>query len=206
MPKCLNSVSVVRLVKQATFCHSLEQAKQRFFIALLPPQEIQNHANQVKQLFAERYNSRGAQKSPPHITLQPPFEWSAEAVPYMEACLLKFANVREPVPITLSGYGAFVPRVIYINVLKTCELLTLQTDLRAYLETTLGIVDPVSAQRPFAPHMTVAFRDLTRQNFNAAWPEFQHQMLQFDFISTQLTLLIHNGQQWDVSTEFSFLA
>jgi 2'-5' RNA ligase len=47
----------------------------RFFIALLPPQMIQDYANQIKQYFAEQYTSQGAQKSPPHITLQPPFVW-----------------------------------------------------------------------------------------------------------------------------------
>ena len=187
-------------------CRSLEQAQHRFFIALLPPSEIQDHANQVKQLFAERYNSRGAQKAPPHITLQPPFEWPLEALSLLKDCLCKFAATRSPVPVILLGYGAFVPRVIYINVLKTPELLTLQTDLIAYLETTLGIVDPVSMQRPFSPHMTVAFRDLTPQNFKAAWPEFQHQQLQFEFTSAQLTLLIHDGKRWNLSAEFPFLA
>jgi len=58
-----------------------------------------------------------------------------------------FAHNRKSVPVTLNGFGAFPPRVIYINVLKTQELLTLQTDLMAHLETLLGIVDPVSKTR-----------------------------------------------------------
>lgn len=189
-----------------SICTSLEKAKHLFFIALLPPQEIQDYANGVKQVFAERYNSRRAQKSPPHITLQPPFEWPQEAVPSLEESLSKFASTRKPVPVTLSGYGAFAPRVIYINVLKTPELLSLQSDLMAHVEATLGIVDPASKQRPFAPHMTVAFKDLTRQNFKAAWPEFQHQQLHFDFIASCLTLLMHDGQRWNVSCEFSFVS
>lgn len=182
----------------------MEKGKHLFFIALLPPQEIQDYANGVKQIFAERYASRHAQKSPPHITLQPTFEWSLEALPHLEECLSKFASTQTPVPIVLSGYGAFVPRVIYINVLKTLGLLTLQKELMAHLEANLGIVDPVSKQRPFAPHMTVAFKDLTRQNFKAAWPEFQQQQLQFEFMASCLTLLVHDGQQWNVSAEFSF--
>lgn len=178
--------------------------KNRFFIALLPPPEIQDYTNQIKQHFADRYASRGAQKSPPHITLQPPFEWSAEQVPVLEQCLSRFVNERESVPVTLNGFGAFPPRVIYINVLKTQELLTLQTDLMAHLETVLEIVDPVSKTRAFSPHMTVAFRDLTRQNFKAAWPEFQQRQLQFEFTADYLTLLLHDGKRWNVSAEFPF--
>lgn len=125
-------------------------------------------------------------------------------MPDLEACLSRFASGRKAVPVILRGFGAFPPRVIYINVLKTQELLALQFDLMAHLETQLGIVDPVSQTRTFSPHMTVAFRDLTKQNFKAAWPEFQQRQLDLEFTATQLTLLIHDGKRWNTSTEFSF--
>lgn len=177
----------------------------RFFIALLPPPDIQDYVNQIKQYFAERYGSRAAQKSPPHITLQPPFEWLEEEVPALKQCLSTFVNNREPVRVTLSGFAAFPPRVIYINVLKTEELLSLQTDLMAHLETILGIVDPVSKSREFSPHLTVAFRDLKQQNFKTAWAEFQQQQLQFEFIADYLTLLLHDGKRWNVYDDFCLL-
>ena len=182
----------------------MAQSKSRFFIALLPPQEIQDCVKEIQQYFGDRYASYGAQKSPPHITLQPPFEWLPEQVPVLEQCLSTFALNRESVPVTLNRFGAFPPRVIYVNVLKTQELLTLQTDLMAHLETLLGIGDPVSKTRAFSPHMTVAFRDLTRQNFKAAWPEFQQRQLHFEFTSGYLTLLLHDGKRWNVSAEFPF--
>ncbi len=177
----------------------------RFFIALLPPPDIQVQVNAIKQHFSDRYDSRAALKSPPHITLQPPFKWLSANLPALKQCLSTFANHREPVPVQLSGFAAFPPRVIYINVLKTQELLMLQTDLMGYLETVLEIVDPVST-RSFSPHMTVAFRDLTRQNFKAAWTEFQQQALQFEFRANYLTLLLHDGKRWNVSNEFPFLS
>ena len=180
----------------------MDKTKSRFFIALLPPQEIQDSVNEIKQHFADCYASRAAQKSPPHITLQPPFEWETASVPVIEECLRKFAGERSPVPVTLSGFSAFPPRVIYINVLKTPELLTLQKELMADVEASLGIVDPVSKTRPFAPHMTVAYRDLTKPNFRAGWSEFQHRQLQFDFTATHITLLIHDGKRWNIHSEF----
>jgi 2'-5' RNA ligase len=108
------------------------------------------------------------------------------------------------VPIILKGFGAFAPRVIYINVVKTPEPMCLQGDLMAHMEESLGIVDSVSKTRPFAPHMTVAFQDLTKQNFRAAWTEFQHRELEFKFTVSQLTLLIHDGKRWNVSRNFAF--
>jgi 2'-5' RNA ligase len=177
-----------------------------YFIALLPPQDIQDYANQVKQYFADNYASRHAQKSPPHITLQPPFEWVDSKVDLLEDCLRDFARGRHTVPITLSGYGAFIPRVIYIDVVKSPELLTLQAELMAHLETNLGIIDEVGKKRPFAPHMTVAFKDLTKQNFKAAWPEFENRDLHFEFTASFLTLLLHDGRRWNIKTEFPFLS
>ncbi|MEH1780080.1 MAG: 2'-5' RNA ligase family protein [Nostoc sp.] len=176
----------------------------RFFVALLPPQDIQDYANQIKQYFADRYTSRGALKSPPHMTLQPPFEWADANLPLLEASLKEFASGQQPVAITLKGFDAFAPHVIYINVVKSQELLTLQADLMAYTESNLGVVDKVSKSRLFAPHITVAFRDLTKQNFKAAWPEFEKRQLHFEFTTDKLTLLLHDGRRWNIKSEFAF--
>ncbi|KAB8334012.1 2'-5' RNA ligase family protein [Scytonema tolypothrichoides VB-61278] len=178
------------------------QSQRLYFIAFLPPQDIQDYANQIKQYFADKYASRHAQKSPPHITLQPPFKWADAEVLRLEECLKDFASDRESVPITLSGFGTFAPRVIYINVVRSLELMTLYSDLIAYLESNLRIVDKVGKTRPFAPHMTVAFRDLSRQNFKAAWSEFEKQQLHFEFTASDLKLLLHDGKRWNVKSEF----
>jgi 2'-5' RNA ligase len=182
----------------------LSTANGRFFIALLPSQAIQDYANEVKQVFVDRYNSRAALKSPPHITLQPPFEWSVEALPLFNQRLSEFAAQVAPIPITLSGFGAFVPHVVYINVIKSASLLTLQAALSSHLETSLGIVDAVGKTRSFTPHITVGFRDLTPENFKLAWAEFQHRPLELEWTATQLTLLRHDGQRWTVANEFPF--
>jgi len=182
----------------------LSAATARFFIALLPSQAIQDEVNAIKQVFVDRYNSRAALKSPPHITLQPPFEWSLEAITGLSETLREFAVQTLPMPIALSGFGAFVPRVIYINVIKSSPLLMLQTALATHLETSLGIVDAVGKARSFTPHMTVGFRDLTKENFKLAWAEFQHRPFEVEWLATHLTLLQHDGQRWTVHSEFPF--
>ena len=184
----------------------MSQTNDRFFIALLPSQAIQDYANEVKQVFVDRYNSRAALKSPPHITLQPPFEWRTAAHSNLSETLSEFAAQFAPIPITLSGFGAFVPRVVYINVIKSAALLTLQAALMHRLEESLGIVNLSAKTRSYAPHMTVGFRDLTPENFRTAWAEFQSQPLELEFTATHLTLLQHDGHRWRVDAEFPFLA
>lgn len=173
----------------------------RFFIALMPPQAIQDHAQQIVQELGDRYHTRTA-KAPPHITLHPPFLWQSSAVAELEICLSRFAHTQPQIPIVLSGFGAFAPRVLFINVLKTVELLQVQANLMAELEKHLGIVDAVAQRRPFAPHLTIASRNLTRQTYRQAWSELQPRSVDFQFVGDRLTLLIHDGQRWQVQSEF----
>ena len=153
-----------------------------YFIALLPPQHIHHYPNQIKQHFAENYSSHNAHKSPPHFTLQSPFDWQDDNIAPLESCLQNFvAFPQESIPITLNNLGAFAARVIYIHVNKNEELLALKTKLMAHMEDELGIVDPVSKKCSFTPHMNVAFRDLTKQNFKLAWQHLKAQELYFQF-------------------------
>ncbi|HAC64231.1 MAG TPA: 2'-5' RNA ligase [Cyanothece sp. UBA12306] len=180
----------------------MKLSKKRFFIALLPPQEVQEKATEIKQYFAQFYHSKAALKSPPHITLQPPFEWELEDLSRLEKQLDKFCQFHSSIPMILDGFSAFKPRVIYINVVKTPELLTIQKNLMSELELSLDIVHEVSKSRPFNPHLTVAFRDLTKSNFAQAWAEFKDKKFYFEFLIDHLTLLIHNGKMWEVYKNF----
>ena len=176
-----------------------------YFIALLPPQEIQDFATGIKQYFADNYDSKHAFKSPPHITLQPPFEWDSSQIIELEDCLEKFVIGRSSIPIILDGYNAFAPRVIYIDVVQSADLMNLQFELMSNLETNLGIVDKVGKSRGFTPHMTVAFKDLKKSQFKAAWNEFENKELHFEFTASKLTLLNHENKKWNISKEFDFV-
>jgi 2'-5' RNA ligase len=186
-----------------TACATL---RDRYFIALLPPQEMQDYANQVRQYFSDRYNSRKAFSSPPHITLIPPFDWN-QGPESIQQALTAFAQTTAPFTIRLSGFGHFPQNVIYINVLKDGPLLSLQSHLADHCRETLGLTSRYSNQivdRPFVPHMTVAFRDLTTENFNHAWIEFESKLLglsnqsdqSYQFLGDRLTLLKYDGQVW----------
>jgi 2'-5' RNA ligase len=175
-----------------------------FFIALLPPPEIQSEVTQIKQYFAKNYDSRHALKSPPHITLQSPFKWLTSDLKRLDQSLKTFAAQQAGFPVTLSGFNAFPPRVIYIDVVKTPALMNLQNNLVTDLQDNLGDFNSRSNPDNFTPHMTVAFRDLSRKNFRVGWTEFQNKPIQFEFESSQLTLLIHTGKDWQVHQEYIF--
>lgn len=173
-------------------------------MALLPPLAIQKEANQIKHHFAEVYNSKAALKSPPHITLQPPFYWEITRLGELKKVLEELAQHQAFILIILDGFAAFKPRVIYINVLKTPELLSLQKELMLQLESSLNIVHKVAKHRPFTPHITVGFKDLTKANFYQAWEEFKERPFDSQFNASKLTLFQHNGKKWEIDPEFCF--
>lgn len=177
-----------------------DEFKSRFFVALLPPLEVEQYADRVIRELGDRYATSTA-KASPHVTLQPPFEWSLGQVEALETCLAAFATGQSSPLVKLSGFGAFRPRVLFINVVQTPELLALQSALQQHLQAELNIVNP-NADRPFAPHITVASRHLTPLSFQQAWAQLQARPVEFEFSSDRLTLLVHTGQQWLVRSTF----
>ena len=178
--------------------------KARFFLALLPPPQVQAYATELKEYFRDRYSSKAALSSPPHITLQPPFEWPDDECDRLQTTLANFSLQQVSIPIELFRFGSFPPRVIYIAVKSTPELMTLQMHLNQYLKESLDIIHPQSHTRPFCPHLTVAFRDLKTAAFRQAWLEFEQREVQFSFLAHELTLLIHTGSCWEAHTTFHF--
>ncbi|MBT9310742.1 2'-5' RNA ligase family protein [Leptothoe kymatousa] len=174
---------------------------QKFFIALLPPPEVQTSIHQIKEYFAEHYGSRKAFNSPPHITLQAPFELSSpRQLTVLTDGLRIFVMEREKIAIALRNFAAFPPKVIYVDVVQSPGLMSLQSDLAQLMTHQHGITE--RHYRSFCPHMTVAFRDLTPAAFHQAWPEFQHKPLAVDFTAQQVTLLRHDGQRWQIHQEY----
>jgi 2'-5' RNA ligase len=55
---------------------------------------------------------------------------------------------------------------------------------------------------PFHPHLTVAFRDLKKPNYQLAWEEFKSKNFQAEFIADKITLLKHTGKVWEIHQEF----
>lgn len=174
-----------------------------YFLALLLPEPLCARITAIKQEFAERFASRHALTSPPHMTLFPPFRWPVDDLDRFE-CLRGFCASQPPVPVSLDGFGCFAPRVIYARPHKSPALVDLHSRLQNHLRTHLGLVDEMAARRPFSPHVTVAFRDLTPERFAQAWREFAERPLAASIVATEMTLLVHEGGRWQAGVAWPF--
>ena len=174
----------------------------RYFIALVPPEPVYSAALEWKKWFRDHYHTKKALNSPPHITLQMPFRWREDREEEIANSLVKFAKSQAALPMTLNGFAAFPPRVIYLNVPPTAELLQLQKALSKMLRREHGIHHDTHRDHGFVPHLTVAFRDLKKAAFEAAWAEVQAKEVVHEYVQPHLSLLKHNGSVWEEHRRF----
>ena len=169
-----------------------------FFIAVLPHEELQERVRKIKLEIRDRYGSGHALNSPAHLTLIPPFYWPIHQVDDLTGSLDIFCRKEEPFEIRLNNFGAFPPRVIYIDVVKNETLHGLYERLKFFMAVKWDIRERKGVNKPFNPHMTLAFRDLTKENFKQAWAEYKNKIFSDDFYVDKIVLLIHQQNHWEI--------
>lgn len=182
------------------------KADKLYFVAIVPPSPIYEEAFEQKVYFKTKYNSKASLNSPPHITLHMPFKWKESEEAELANQLQEFAKERSAITIQLKGFSSFPPKVIFINVEISAELKVLQKDLERHFKRELNLFNAKYKDLPFHPHLTLAFRDLKKPNYQKAWEEFVGKNYEATFLADKIALLKHSGAVWEVFREFELLS
>jgi len=174
-----------------------------YFIAIIPYNELSERIRKIKERMKDEYSASHALKSPAHITLQMPFKRNPTDETEISDALRRFALPEKKFTIDLNGYGAFVPRVIFIKITQPELVRALHKRLTNVLLSELHF-SPGEVMKDMQPHVTVATRDLTREAFSVAWPLFQEEDFSASFDVHSIFLLKHNGRNWDTLEEYPF--
>lgn len=173
-----------------------------YFIALIPDESLRKKLSTLKEEFSKSYHTYHALKSPPHITLIPPFTFARQNEQILTSTLQEFAHSCTAFEVSILDYGAFKPRVIYLSISKDDQLERLQQRLKDKCSKELGI--NMNKSLPFHPHMTLAFRDLSPQMFHKAWERYKVESFRASFKAMSLFLAKHNGKKWEIAHELPF--
>jgi 2'-5' RNA ligase len=175
----------------------------RYFIAIVAPDEINKQVLEWKQYMLQHFNCKVALKSPAHITHIPPFIMADDLLPQMEEQLELFSARQQSFPIQLKNFAAFKPRVLYVHVQPNTHLSELQANLEAFLVQYKHFLIK-KEERSFHPHVTIANRDLQKEDFPIAWQYFQQLQYEVTFPANAIVLLQHNGHIWEIARSFPF--
>lgn len=175
---------------------------QLYFIALIPPSPLRDEIQKLKLDVREKFGSEHALNAPPHITLLSPFRFEEEHMDRLHSMLEVFAQGFDPFEVQFHDFSSFPPQVVFIDVFKSSRLTEIQTDLEELARSNSELFKYNYDERPYHPHLTLAFKDLTKSDFYAVWKEFEDQEFRKDFSAEQLFLLRHNGEVWEVFETF----
>jgi len=180
----------------------MKKGQVRYFLAIIPPEPLASEVNSIKKEFIEKYRSKAALRSPPHITLHMPFQWKEakeERLFQVLAQTSKFDSFR----VELEKFGAFPPRTIFIQPKENDALKNMNEALLQMTKRELYLFHAVH-KNGFHPHITVAFRDLRKPLFYEAWKEFKNREFSASFTVNSFWLLKHDGKLWHAYKEFHF--
>jgi 2'-5' RNA ligase len=169
-----------------------------YFIALLPPEPYLSDVFHLKQEMAERFQSKASLNSPAHITLHMPFKFPEKKEQIILEAVSQVVERHSQFPICQRGFGAFEPRVIFVNVELSQQLRDLQKDVLSNMRRQCKIENSDYKNMGFHPHMTIAFRDLKKSVFSEAWTAFQHKEIEMNWQANEICLLKHDGKKWEV--------
>jgi 2'-5' RNA ligase len=176
----------------------------KYFIAIVFESPLQEKITAIKKMVAETFNSKGALKSPAHITLQMPFEFNEQKIKKLNDDLSIYAKTQTGFTLLLKDFNYFEPRVVYIDVIESEPMLQLKNDLSQMLKIKHQIFDNDKQYRGFHPHVTIAFRDLKKPLFYEAKKHFTEQTFYAEYKCQSIALLKHNGQFWEVAEVYKF--
>ncbi|WP_339754647.1 2'-5' RNA ligase family protein [Algoriphagus aquimarinus] len=137
---------------------------QKYFLAIVPEGEFQERVTNLKHEIRDRFQAKFALKSPAHITLKMPFVYNEAKEEKLTELLRNFVATYKPMTVTIKGVRTFGERVIYLGVDADQELYDFQKDLKSFCKKELNLIDELS-DRNYHPHMTIAFKDLKKSQF-----------------------------------------
>lgn len=169
--------------------------KDLYFIAIIPTADVAAKADDLRHRMWEHYGSSHSLNSPPHITLVPTFSLRGKSEESLKEALAKIGEAFQPFTIRLDSVGHFGQKTIFLKVEENQDLQNLHTAIKKCLRQE-DITDEAESDRLYRPHLTLATRDLKKEQFKAAWDELQNLDFQEEFHAHEVYLLQHSGKRW----------
>ncbi|REG84030.1 2'-5' RNA ligase [Algoriphagus antarcticus] len=168
---------------------------QKYFLAIVPEGDFQDRVTKLKLEIRDAHQAKYALKSPAHITVKMPFLYNEANEDKLIDRLQSFMLAYDPLVMTVKGVQTFGTRVIYLGVEAPKELYNFQSELKTFCKRELNLVDELS-DRNFQPHMTIAFKDIKKTQFQNILQLASEKNLDEELRENHIVLLKRSGGKW----------
>lgn len=177
----------------------------KYFLAILPPDQISSEIISFQKEIESHYGSVHAQKTPPHITVIPPFTCEPEKLSEFIGSLAVFLKdkLTNGIIVELSSFQRFENRTLFVDVAKNEAFERFCKRLKLFFNQQ-RIVKQRIEKHFFVPHITIANKDIKKRDFNAAWKSFKTREYQRVFNLKTLVVLKLEENKWVVLHEVKF--
>lgn len=175
-----------------------------YLLALLPPKDLSEEIHSIRLECAEKFGVQKALRPPIHITLYRPFhveqDFENELIRLLEQGTKGIPSFTQD----LENFGTFKSQVVFINALKSPELMRLQEAIVSVIRhNQLDKQLDKKKDQPFHPHITIAYRDIPADLFPSIWGEYKDRQVQYSFKADHFTLLKHENSKWNEVRNFN---
>ncbi|QBO57929.1 2'-5' RNA ligase family protein [Chryseobacterium salivictor] len=164
-----------------------------YFIAVVPHKGLRQKARVFSKDFAERFNSVKSFENFPHITIIKPFHFDENQEKILVESFSLMNLKCTPFEVFLKNFGCFPNKekpVIFIKPVNSTELQHLYDEVQPLMK--------FHSYAKIHPHLTVAYKDLSPENFQKAWQEYQTKTFEDSFMVDKICLFKHENKKWNL--------
>ena len=156
---------------------------------ILLEKEHFNYARRLELELRQWFGSNEGLKQPPHITFKAPF--TVNSMEPFANYLDELAATTHPFDVTVEGFGAFPPHVLYLDVEPNQELFALHTRVLEELDSAYQVPPGRFEGQQVKFHSTVAIGDPTENAFASAKAWLGENSPRFSFTIKTFGLFYH---------------
>lgn len=173
-----------------------------FFLAALLPPEPEAQIIAFKRDFAENFAAPYALKPPGHITFADTFHANAAELPKLNPHLEKLFSTFSPLTAEVRNFAAFTSSLAIFAAIHNQQDFQGMREALFWFNKNTRLLGPKAVKsKSFTPHITVGYRDLTEENFHAAWKKYSRLQFSADFVIDRIHLM-HHRKKWQSVHEF----
>lgn len=175
-------------------------------MAIIPPQKVYDVIKSHQRVMSEQFDSHKSYHHIPHLTLVPPFRTEEVHQPKIYELIQGICDEVESFPITIDRFGCFGKHTIFAEAEPSEKLEQLHHRLLTSLNKKEELLSSaIHYFQRYHPHITVGYRDL-KDTFKEAWAYFENLPIHEKFTCTEVVLLRHDDEKWEIIAQFPFRA